>query len=75
MSGIHLSGREVLLSLAAGTCIVEPSIAVFADENFRVFHIAPEDARRPTWASRKSLTRGKRGRTVKMDTAVQYTAE
>ena len=69
------AGDAVQLYVAAGTGIVEPPIAVFADENFRVFHIAPEDARHPTRASRKSLTRGKRGRTVKLDTAMQYNAE
>ncbi len=45
------AGDVVQLHIAAGTRIVEPPIAVFADENFRVFHIGPEDTRRPTRAS------------------------
>ena len=55
------AGDVVQLYVAAGTRIVESPIAVFADENFRVFHIAPGGCQASDLGLQKELDTGETG--------------
>jgi len=68
----HL-GDVLKLHVAAGASIVEPAVAVFADNHFGMFQRSSEEPTGAAPAPRNSLTRPRTGRTVELDTAVQYT--
>jgi len=53
---------------------METSVGVFMNEKFRVFMSSSRSASGAWPVCRNSLTRGRRGRTVGLDTATQYAA-
>jgi hypothetical protein len=55
------AGDVLQLHIATGIRIVEPPIAVFADENFRVFHIAPGGSQASDPGFQKELDTGETG--------------